>query len=43
MYMLMSRKMAGQKHSMKIGSMSFEGVAEFKYLGTALTNQNGMS
>jgi hypothetical protein len=30
----------GQRHSIKIGSRSFEDVAEFKYLGTALTDQN---
>jgi hypothetical protein len=34
-YMLMTRKMAGQKHSIKIVK-SFEGVAKFKYLGTTL-------
>ena len=27
-------------HSVKIDSNSFEGVEEFKYLGTTLTNQN---
>jgi hypothetical protein len=43
-YMLMSHKKAGQKHSIKIAntSMSFEGVAKFKYLGTTLTDQNYM-
>ena len=30
---------AGRTHSMKI-DISFERVEEFKYLGTALTNQN---
>jgi hypothetical protein len=38
--MLMSRKKAGQKHSMKIVNRTFEGVAKFKYLGTTLTDQN---
>jgi sorting nexin-29 len=37
-YMLMS----GQKHSIKIVTRSFEGVAKFKYLGTTLTDQNCM-
>jgi hypothetical protein len=36
----MSRKKAGQKHSIKIGNRSFESVAKFKYLGTTLTDQN---
>jgi hypothetical protein len=31
---------AGQKSQHKVGSESFERVAEFSYLGTALTNQN---
>jgi hypothetical protein len=35
-YMLMSRKKAGQKHSIKIGNRSFEGVEKCKYLGTTL-------
>jgi hypothetical protein len=39
-YMLMSRKKAGQKHSIKIANRSFEGVEKFKYLGTTLTDQN---
>jgi hypothetical protein len=39
-HMLMSRKKAGQNHGIKIAS--FEGVAKFKYLGTALTDQNCM-
>jgi hypothetical protein len=38
----MSREQAGQKHSIKTASRSFEGVAKFKYLGTALTDQNCM-
>jgi hypothetical protein len=39
-YTLMSRKKAGQKHSIKILNRSFESVANFKYLGTTLTDQN---
>ena len=31
---------AGRSRSMKIDNISFERVEEFKYLGTALTNQN---
>ena len=39
-YMVVSRdQRAGLKHSVKIDSNSFEGVEEFKYLGTTLTNQ----
>jgi hypothetical protein len=41
-YMLMSRKKAGQKHSIKIVNRSFEVVAKFKYLVTTLTDQNCM-
>jgi hypothetical protein len=41
-YMLMSRKKAGQKHSIKIANKSFKDVAKFKYLGKALTDQNCM-
>jgi hypothetical protein len=40
--MLMSRKKAGQKHSINIGNRPFEGVTKFKYLGTTLTDQNCM-
>jgi hypothetical protein len=32
----------GQKHSVKIANRSFEDVAKFKHLGTALTDQNQM-
>jgi hypothetical protein len=40
MYMLMpSYKKAGQKHGIKRANMSFEDVANFKYLGTTLTDQ----
>jgi hypothetical protein len=39
--MLVSRcQKAGQKQSIKIGNMSFESAAKFKYLGTTLTDQN---
>jgi hypothetical protein len=31
---------AGQNHDVKIGSRSFENVAQFRYLGTTITNQN---
>ena len=42
-YMVMSRDQnAGQSHSMKIDSSSFERVEVFKYLGTALTDQNSI-
>jgi hypothetical protein len=41
--MLMSRSQkTGQKHSVKIANRSFEDVANFKYLGTTLTEQNFM-
>jgi hypothetical protein len=33
---------AGQKHNINIGNKSFEGVEQFKYLGTALTYQNSL-
>jgi hypothetical protein len=40
-YMLLSRcQKAGKRQSIKIGNMSFERVAKFKYLGTTLTEQN---
>jgi hypothetical protein len=29
-----------QNHDIKIGDRSFENMAEFKYLGTTVTNQN---
>jgi hypothetical protein len=30
----------GQKHDIKIGKRSLENVAQFRYLGTSVTNQN---
>jgi hypothetical protein len=36
-------KKAGKRHSIKIANRSFEGVVKFKYLGTALTDQNCMN
>jgi hypothetical protein len=40
-YMIMSRyPNSGQSQNIRIANESFENVAEFKYLGTTLTNQN---
>jgi hypothetical protein len=42
-YMVMTRdQKAGRNHSMKTDSSSFERVEEFRYLGTAITNQNSI-
>jgi hypothetical protein len=42
-YVLVSRcQKAGQRQSIKIGNMSFESVAKFKYPGTTLTDKNCM-
>jgi len=42
-YMVMSRDQnARQSHSIKIDNSSFERVEEFKYFGTALTDQNSI-
>jgi hypothetical protein len=34
---------AGQRQSIKIANRSFEDVADFKYLGTTLTDQNNIN
>ena len=42
-YMVMSRDLnAGRSHNVKIDNVSFARVEEFKYFGTALTNQNSI-
>jgi hypothetical protein len=39
--MLLSRHQnAGQSHDMKIANISFDNMAQFKYLGTTVTKQN---
>ena len=41
--MVMSRDLnAGRSHIIKTDNVSFARVEEFKYLGTALTNQNSI-
>jgi hypothetical protein len=30
----------GQNHDIKVGNRCFDNVAQFKYLGTTITNQN---
>ena len=43
-YMVMSRDQnAGRNHSVRIDSITFERVEEFKHLGTTLTNQNSIA
>jgi hypothetical protein len=40
-YIFLSRHQnAGQNHDIKIGNRCFENVAQFRYLGTIITNQN---
>jgi hypothetical protein len=40
-YMLLSRHQNGeQSHDIKIADRSFKNVAQFKYLGMTITNQN---
>jgi hypothetical protein len=43
-YMLLSHHQnSGQKHGIKIGKRWFENVAQFKYFGTTVSNQNLIS
>jgi hypothetical protein len=40
-YMLLSRHQnAGQNYDIKIGNRCFENVAQFRYLGTTITDRN---
>jgi hypothetical protein len=40
-YMLLSHHQnVRQNHDIKIGNRGFENVAQFRYLGTTITNQN---
>jgi hypothetical protein len=40
-YMLLPHhRSAGQNHDIKIGEECFQNVAQFRYLGTTITNQN---
>jgi hypothetical protein len=39
-YVTSRHQNAGQNHDIKIGNRCFENVAEFRYLGTTITNQN---
>jgi ribosomal protein S2 len=40
-YILLShRQNVGQNYGIKIGNMCFEKTAQFRYLGTTITNQN---
>jgi hypothetical protein len=42
-YIVMSLKQsAGKNHNIKTDNKSFEGLEEFKYLGTTLTNRNSV-
>jgi hypothetical protein len=38
--MLSRHQNAGQNQDIKIGNRWFENVAQFRYLGTTITNQN---